>query len=190
MTKRPRRYWARTPEGREHARRNARRWQIDRSLAPRCKATAKSTGERCGNPVIRGSAVCYLHGGLTPSKANWHKPRWPKKDTPAAYKKLQRKLRDLDRAARKREKRIAAMTPEEHARYTAWHAARQPGSAAKRRAVKLRRAQHVTAAEMAAILEARPANTPPEIVELNRRLDEARRQLFQLDNGNDGDVFG
>jgi len=29
----------------------------------RCTATAKSTGERCENPAIKGSNVCYQHGG-------------------------------------------------------------------------------------------------------------------------------
>ena len=33
-----------------------------RSL-PRCQATAKSTGKRCGNPAMRGKNVCYIHGG-------------------------------------------------------------------------------------------------------------------------------
>lgn len=30
--------------------------------APRCTATAKSTGERCRNPAKRGWAVCRVHG--------------------------------------------------------------------------------------------------------------------------------
>lgn len=29
----------------------------------RCTATAKSTGERCKRPAIKGSNVCYQHGG-------------------------------------------------------------------------------------------------------------------------------
>ena len=33
-----------------------------RSL-PRCQATAKSTGKRCGNPAMKGKNVCYIHGG-------------------------------------------------------------------------------------------------------------------------------
>jgi hypothetical protein len=28
-----------------------------------CTATAKSTGERCQRPAIKGSNVCYQHGG-------------------------------------------------------------------------------------------------------------------------------
>ena len=30
--------------------------------APRCTATAKSTGQRCRNPSKRGWTVCRLHG--------------------------------------------------------------------------------------------------------------------------------
>lgn len=29
----------------------------------RCTATAKSTGERCQRPAIKGGNVCYQHGG-------------------------------------------------------------------------------------------------------------------------------
>lgn len=31
-----------------------------------CTATAKSTGERCQRPSIKGSNVCYQHGGAAP----------------------------------------------------------------------------------------------------------------------------
>lgn len=30
--------------------------------APRCHARAKSTGERCRCPAVRGWRVCYVHG--------------------------------------------------------------------------------------------------------------------------------
>lgn len=32
----------------------------------RCTATAKSTGERCQRPAIKGGTVCYQHGGGAP----------------------------------------------------------------------------------------------------------------------------
>jgi hypothetical protein len=32
----------------------------------RCTATAKSTGERCQRPAIKGGDVCYQHGGAAP----------------------------------------------------------------------------------------------------------------------------
>lgn len=31
-----------------------------------CTATAKSTGERCQRPAVKGSNVCYQHGGAAP----------------------------------------------------------------------------------------------------------------------------
>jgi hypothetical protein len=33
---------------------------------PRCQATARSTGNRCGNIAMKGKRVCYLHGGKSP----------------------------------------------------------------------------------------------------------------------------
>ena len=36
---------------------------LDLWTLPRCNATAKSTGSRCGNPAMKGKMVCYLHGG-------------------------------------------------------------------------------------------------------------------------------
>lgn len=32
-------------------------------MAEQCKATAKSTGQRCTRPVARGALVCRFHGG-------------------------------------------------------------------------------------------------------------------------------
>ena len=36
---------------------------LDLRTLPRCNATAKSTGRRCGNPAMKGKKVCYIHGG-------------------------------------------------------------------------------------------------------------------------------
>ena len=36
---------------------------LDLRTLPRCNATAKSSGKRCGNPAMKGKKVCYLHGG-------------------------------------------------------------------------------------------------------------------------------
>ena len=33
---------------------------------PRCTARAKSTGQQCRNPPIRGGTVCRMHGGAAP----------------------------------------------------------------------------------------------------------------------------
>jgi len=41
---------------------------------PKCTATAKTTGKRCGNIAMRGKIVCYIHGGKSPGayKGNQH----------------------------------------------------------------------------------------------------------------------
>jgi hypothetical protein len=36
--------------------------------AKQCTATAKSTGERCQNPAVRGWDVCRMHGAGTPKE--------------------------------------------------------------------------------------------------------------------------
>jgi len=43
-----------------------------RSL-PRCQATAKSTGERCKNPAMKGKRVCRIHGGKSPGAPKGNK---------------------------------------------------------------------------------------------------------------------
>lgn len=35
-------------------------------MAEQCTATAKSTGNRCTRPVVRGARVCRFHGGKAP----------------------------------------------------------------------------------------------------------------------------
>lgn len=35
-------------------------------MSQQCTATAKSTGERCQNPAIKGGTVCHQHGGAAP----------------------------------------------------------------------------------------------------------------------------
>ena len=47
------------------------RWETctDPRLAPRCTATAKHTGQQCRMFAVRGSNVCYFHGGAKMLKA-------------------------------------------------------------------------------------------------------------------------
>lgn len=46
---------------------------LDLRTLPRCKATAKSTGRRCGNPAMKNKRVCYLHGGKSPGAPKHNK---------------------------------------------------------------------------------------------------------------------
>lgn len=44
--------------------------------APRCHATAKSTGERCKCPAVKGWRVCRVHGARGGHKAGPTHPKW------------------------------------------------------------------------------------------------------------------
>src|SRR5262245_1700482 len=101
----------RAAQARALGRRNAAAWR----RRPRCGARAKSTGRPCERPGFGPSGRCHQHGGLTPRGDNWHRPRWPRDP-----RKLDAKLLDLERAAAKRRKRLAAMSAEERAQYDRW----------------------------------------------------------------------
>jgi hypothetical protein len=91
---------------------------------------------------------------------------------------LNRKLRDLERAAKKRAARLAGMTTEERERYDQWHLARRPGSKAARARAKEERAQRQAFAALASADTARPADD--QASHLSReiaRLEAIRDQL-------------
>jgi hypothetical protein len=44
--------------------------------APRCRAKAKSTGERCKCPAVRGWRVCRVHGARGGHAAGPRHPQW------------------------------------------------------------------------------------------------------------------
>jgi len=44
--------------------------------APRCHARAKSTGEQCRCPAVRGWGVCRVHGARGGHKAGATHPQW------------------------------------------------------------------------------------------------------------------
>ncbi|MDR6870116.1 hypothetical protein J2Y55_001116 [Bosea sp. BE125] len=177
--------WTRTQAGRACARHLMVELNAKRHLKPKCGAKSKSTGEPC-RQVAMANGRCVYHGGSTPSGDNWHKPRWPKANAPGADAKLGGKLRDLDLTARKRERRLAAMTPEQREQYRRWQAAHKPGPAAKRRSARLPGVKHVKLDEPASSLA---TSTAPEFAELNRLLGEAKARLDSLTNENLG-IFG
>jgi hypothetical protein len=146
---------------------NAAAWQ----RRPRCGACAKSTGKPCQRPGFGPSGRCHQHGGLTPRGDNWHRPRWPRDP-----KKLNAKLRDLERAAVKRQRKIAAMSPEERERWDHWHETHRPGPAAPRAAARRDRRRRAVARKLLDSLD-QPREPSPEVQALERlrRELEARR---------------
>jgi hypothetical protein len=68
--------------------------------APRCHAAAKSTGERCKCPAVRGWRVCRVHGaggGHPPGKTH---PRWKHGMRGREWLEMRRSVNELMREAR------------------------------------------------------------------------------------------
>jgi hypothetical protein len=68
--------------------------------APRCHAKAKSTGERCNAPAVRGWAVCRVHGaggGAPSGEAHWN---WKHGARSSEMVELRRLTNELARIAR------------------------------------------------------------------------------------------
>lgn len=127
----------------------------NRHLHPKCGAKARSTGEPC-RQLAMTNGRCRWHGGRTGSGKQWGLPVWPDRDAPGAMDKLNRKLRDLTKAAKRRGKRIAAMTPKERADYDAWKRAHKPGSPADRARARAERKQNADARAMIERMQAHP----------------------------------
>ncbi|WP_072375049.1 hypothetical protein [Rhizobium tibeticum] len=119
---------------------------------------------------------CAYHGGRTPKGDEWHKPRWPNGDASNAEKRLQRKLRDLERAKRKRDARLARMTPEERDRSAAKSRAARPRPAKERAADRAARKE--AAKTRALLAEERPRD--PALVEIDRQIAELERRAASL----------
>ncbi len=68
--------------------------------APRCHARAKSTGERCKAPAVKGWAVCRVHGaggGAPRGKAHWN---WTHGGRSAEAVEMRRMVNALARVVR------------------------------------------------------------------------------------------
>lgn len=169
--------WQRSARFRQIGREAITRWnRIHRPKLPKCRATAKSTGEQCQQPAMK-NGTCRFHGGRTGAGADWHLPRWPNRTAPDAEAKLQRKLKDLEKAAKKRERKIAAASPEERERHAAWQKSHKPGPAAQRAAARRERRQN---ADLVAQLHAiSPPLTSPEAADLQSEIDRLEALLKQ-----------
>lgn len=157
------------------ARENLKLAMKARQTLPRCGAKRRTDGGVCA-AIAMSNGRCFLHGGSTPSGKDWHRTQLANRSK--SSKKLERKLRDLERRRAKQAARVAAMTPDERARYDAWHAARKPGAPEVRRAAAQARDFRDMLAERAS---ASPVETPEakairEAIEaLERRAEELKR---------------
>lgn len=151
-----------------------KKWQAERASLPRCGATAKSTGQPCQLEAMANGRCCH-HGGKTPSGDQWHKTQWPKGSAPDAEQKLGRKLKAAERAAKKRARRLAEMTPDERQRHDEWQWTHRPGPPSVRAAARDRRER---AREAAVSFSQETARTPDlEVDRIQRQIDELERQL-------------
>ncbi len=55
---------------------------------PKCKATSKQTGKRCGQYPVRGLAVCKWHGGAAPAAKAKAEERRAAEEAAKAYAKI------------------------------------------------------------------------------------------------------
>jgi hypothetical protein len=154
------RRWCNSPRFKEGgrkalARHRSRRWKL-----PKCGARRKSDGKPCQNlPLENGR--CRLHGGLTPRGDQWGVVQYP-----SSPEKLARKIADLQRREKKRAARIAAMTPEERARYERWCEAHRPGPKKRRAALKVERENDRAVRKIFARVIKRPAE-PQDAIKTN-----------------------
>jgi hypothetical protein len=138
----------------------------------------KHDGGTCQQLAMENGRCAY-HGGRTPRGKDWHRPLWPN-DGPRAIEKLNRKLKDRDRAAKKRAKRLAAMSPEELAAHQEWQRTHKPGPPGPRARA---RAERQGARAMQRGLNGADDRGPvsPERAELQARAAELRRMLAEAE---------
>jgi polyhydroxyalkanoate synthesis regulator phasin len=172
------------------AREAIRTYNATRHTLPKCEAVRRTDGGLC-QQIAMGNGRCYLHGGRTPKGKDWHRPQ-PGADAVTT----QRKLKDMERAAKKRAKRLAAMTPEERERHEEWQKAHKPGPAGPRAAARARRAQSRDVRERLAKLD-EPAPQSAEVQALAGAIEALRHQAQQLKTDQDlsttnltGGIFG
>lgn len=159
-----------------------------------CGARTKSTEDQrpCQNLALAGHDRCRIHGAKTPKGDQWGMVQWPNGKAADAEAKLQAKLKRIERDRRRRERRLAKMSPEERAKYAEWAKYHRPGSKIERskpRAAKRAAAERRKQSD----LPERPISS--ELAELQRQaaaLEEARnyyRRLAEQANQDRG-VFG
>lgn len=144
----------------------------------KCGAKSRSTGEPCRAPVVPGKNRCRWHGGLVPSGDQWHTLQWPKPDAKDWQKKLNEKLKRDERNRRRKERRLAKMSPEQRAKYDEWLKYRRPGSKVER---SKPRAAKKAAEEFKALTEQPEQPVSPELAALQAHAAylEAERDRYR-----------
>lgn len=172
------RAWWRSPRFKEISRRSIIAWNAGQTKMQKCGAKRRTDGGECRNLALENGR-CRFHGGRVPKGKGWHLHQWPTSGSDQTAKTA-RKLKDAARKARQREKRLAAMTPEQRAAHEAWHKAHcptvSPGERARRRALKRQ------AAEAGALLmNPRERQPSPEAQALAREIEALKRRQRQLE---------
>jgi hypothetical protein len=121
-----------------------------------------------------------MHGGKTPRGRQWHVVQFPDCSTPGGEAKFNRKLRDQERSAVRRARRLAAMTPDQRAKHEAWRRSHRPGAKAARSADRERARQSAETRRMFAVA-APQRPTDPELVRIRTALAGATAELARLE---------
>ncbi|CUH42330.1 hypothetical protein [Ruegeria atlantica] len=74
--------------------------------APRCTATAKSTGKPCGAPAVKGWNVCRMHGAKGGHAAGPSHPSWKHGERSRESEEARKAISELIRADKKLQKMI------------------------------------------------------------------------------------
>jgi hypothetical protein len=179
--------WQRSAQWRTISREAIRNWNAQRVTMPKCGARRKRDGEPCQN-LAMANGRCRFHGGRTGKGDQWHRPRWPNGKRHDAEDKLKRKLADLERAEKKRRKRLAGMSPEERAAYEHWKKTHKPGPPSAREAARQRRQQDDALRASLAVPTTQPVN--PEVARLDREIALLRAEADQMQREQQLGVFG
>lgn len=189
-TPRQRAWWS-SARFREIGRRTCQRINAARHAAVECGTLKKSDGEPCRNRAL-ANGRCRLHGGATPQGVAWHVTQYPPSDTPARAAKSDRKAADVAKRARKLARRLAAMTPEDRARYDEWTRSHRPGPPSARSAARRTAAQNKATRELLARPDA-PGPRDAEIAEVEMFLAQMKQEQAAAEHAwplNDDGVFG
>lgn len=120
------RAWFASAQAADQRRDATRQSKAVRRGQPKCGAARKSDRQPCRNLSL-ANGRCRLHGGCTGAGKDWHKVLLPLDPVKRA-----KKVRELERRRQAQRARVDAMTPEQRARYDAWHRTHRPGSPAER----------------------------------------------------------